>query len=88
MSALIQLSCFCVSIVYGFFINIIIRINKRLFFNTNIIYILLYRIIITFILVLLYIIIFYKINNGVFHIYFILFIILGYYIGNKIKIHM
>ena len=83
MNILIQLICIIVSFLYGVFINLFIRFNKRVIINSNLLYEIIYRLITTFLLVVLYIVIIYKINNGIFHEYFLITMLLGYVIYNK-----
>ena len=85
MNVLIQIVCFLISYVYGVFINIFIRFNNKIIKNNSLLWEIIYRLVSTFLLVVLYVVIFYKINGGIFHLYFILLIIIGYMMGNKIK---
>ena len=92
----IQLICIIFSFIYGAFIRVIIFLNKLLIKNNNIIVNIISNILLVYLIVLLYILIIYKINKGIFHIYFLLLILLGYlfmsknvkylhFIKNKIK---
>jgi len=81
MTSKIQLITFVISFIYGIFFSILTIFNFKLIKNLK-------RYIqhfITFIYVLdmiiIYIIVLYKINNGYCHIYFILMVIFGFIIG-------
>ncbi len=83
MSVDIQLICIIVSFLYGMFISITNNINRLLLKNKNIYINIICNLIYTYIIVILYVIIIYKINKGIFHIYFIIVLILGYYLMSK-----
>ncbi len=83
MSIKIQIICMLVSFMYGFILKILLIINKLLTKNNNKYINIISKIIYTYIVVILYIIIIYKINKGIFHIYFIILILLGYYLMSK-----
>lgn len=86
MNIIIQLVCIIISFIYGIFIYFFVKLNKKLIYKNNILFQIIYRLVTTFLLVLLYIIIIYKINKGIFHVYFIILIIIGYlFITNNIK---
>ena len=83
MNVYLQILCIIISFIYGIVISIGYRFNKKL--NTsNFIWQLIFSILYSFIVVLLYIIIIYKINGGIFHIYFIFALIIGYFMSNFI----
>ena len=79
MRANIQLLTLSISFLYGFIfyylfkINYIIIKHKKRFYQSLITILFMYNI------VLIYIIIIFKINNGIFHLYFFIMIILGFY---------
>ena len=83
MSINIQIICMLVSFIYGFILKLLLIINKLLTKNNNKYINIISKIIYTYIIVILYIIIIYKINKGIFHIYFIILILLGYYLMSK-----
>ena len=83
MSVSIQLICMVISFIYGMLVNILLIINKYLTKNNNYYINIIYNLIYTYIIVLLYVIIIYKINKGVFHIYFHILILLGYLCMSK-----
>lgn len=77
MNAKIQIICLLVSFLYGMLIFLFYKINniitkkQKRFYRSLITMLFIYNI------VLLYIIIIFKINNGSFHLYFFLMMILG-----------
>ncbi len=83
MNVKIQLYSMLVSFLYGIIVCMFNKLNNKyiniknkfLYYLINIIYI--------YIVVVFYIIIIYKINKGIFHIYFLIFIILGYMFTQK-----
>lgn len=84
MSIKLQLVCFGISFLYGIFVNWFYRFNKKFldksnYFSKVIIYMLM-----SFLLVIGYIDIFYFVNKGIFHIYFIIVLVLGVLVGMKI----
>ena len=83
MNNVIQLLSFLLSFVFGILFALLNEINNELIkLKKSII-----KIIITFLFVLnmslLYLLIIYKFNNGIMHIYFLVFIILGYIVSYK-----
>ena len=84
MSIKLQLICFVVSFIYGIFINWFYRFNKRFLDNSNYFSKIIIYMLISFLIVIGYIDIFYFINKGIFHIYFIILLILGIIVGGKI----
>lgn len=77
MTSKIQLLCLLVSFPYGIFTAIVVLINKRLLFNKRLFIKYLSTLIITIDLVLIYLLIIYKINKGIIHIYFFFSFLLG-----------
>lgn len=86
MTSFIQLITFCVSFIYGILFyyfsicNFILidKFNKYLKYIITIVYVL--------DMTVIYVIILYKLNNGYFHIYFILMVFIGYYVGYLTKL--
>ena len=76
-----QLLSFAISFVYGIIFYYLTILNFKLISNSKKII----QHILTFIyvidMVILYIIIFYHLNKGYFHIYFILMVMIGYIVG-------
>ena len=83
MDVYIQLLCMLVSFAYGIFINITFHINNKLNNNKKTIVKFVVDLLYVYIVVLLYTIIIYLINNGVFHIYFLILMLIGYLISKK-----
>ena len=83
MSVHIQLVCIVVSFLYGILLKLLNTINRLLLKKKNIYINIICNFIYTYFIVLLYVIIIYKINRGIFHIYFIVVLIIGYYLMSK-----
>jgi len=85
MSLKLQIFSLIFSLIYGFIFYLLMLINKKYLYNHKLSFI----IDILFVLnnVLIYFIILRKINNGIFHIYFLIVFIIGflisYYIDKK-----
>lgn len=82
MSLEIQIQSLVFSLVYGMFFALIMNLNYKYIFNTKIYYKIIVNFMFVVIMVMLYFILLRKINNGIFHSYFILMIVLGVAIGN------
>ena len=80
MSSFNQLLCLLFSLIYGYFIQYIVVLNYKFIDKFNVCY----KIIITVLIInnisLLYILMLYKLNKGIIHIYFLLFLIIGFFI--------
>lgn len=80
MSLNIQFLSLVVSFLYGFFMFVLMEINYKLIACSSLIW----KIVVSFLFVLvntlLYFFILLKINNGYVHLYFIVYIILGYFL--------
>lgn len=78
MSSFLQLKTFFISFIFGILFYFFTNINFNLIKNLKIIY----QHILTFLyvmdVVIIYVILIYKINNGYFHIYFIFMVIIGF----------
>ena len=83
MDIKIQIICIIVSFLYGILLYITNSINNKINKSKNIIIHMIIDILYTFIIVLLYIVIIYKINKGIFHIYFFLIMSISYYLMSK-----
>ena len=84
MTSEIQLITLGVSYFYGFLFYYIYKINYKIIQNQKKFYQSLITILLMYNIVLIYIIIIFKINNGIFHPYFFIMIALGFYTNNKI----
>ena len=77
--------------IYGIFFYYLTTINYKLIIKTNIIIKNIVTIIYVLDITIIYVILLYKINNGYFHLYFILMVIIGYifgYIISKIYVNI
>ena len=84
MDIKLQLYCFLVSFLYGLGVGISSLWHFRLVEKRRIIdYVL--TAMYVYIVVVLYIVIMYRVNRGMFHIYFAFFIGIGVYFGRKVK---
>ena len=83
MSADIQLICIIISFLYGLFIKVLNIFNNKLIKNNNKYLNIISNFIYVYIIVLLYVIIIYKINLGIFHVYFLIIMLFGYYLMSK-----
>ena len=84
MELSIQLKVLIVSFVYGILLAYILKLQYKYFFNSKLWYRLLLTFFFTFDVVILYFLILRFINNGIFHIYFIFLIIIGFIFGLKL----
>lgn len=84
MNAEIQLITLAVSYLYGFFFYYLYKINYQIIKKKKRFYQSLITILFMYNIVLIYIIIIFKINNGMFHLYFFIIISLGFYSNIKL----
>lgn len=84
MELSIQLQAITVSFVYGILFSYLIKIQYRYLFESKLYYKILITTLFIFDNCLLYFLILRMINNVMFHIYFLLLIILGYLFGVKL----
>lgn len=84
MNSYIQLFCIVVSFFYGYFLYYFNNFNYKIIENKNILIKIIISILYVFNVSLVYVVFLYYINNGILHIYFILFIIIGY-LGASVK---
>ena len=78
MNLNIQVLSLVVSFLYGLFLYLILEINYRFFVTSSILFKIIFSFLFVFVNTLLYFIILLYINNGYVHIYFIIFIMIGY----------
>lgn len=78
MSSYIQLICLTVSFIYGMLVYYLNVLNEKMIKNKNFISKIIISLLYIFNVSLLYVVFLYKINSGILHIYFILFIIIGH----------
>lgn len=84
MELSIQLQAITVSFVYGILFSYLIKIQYQYLFESKLYYKILITTLFIFDNCLLYFLILRMINNAMFHIYFLLLIILGYLFGVKL----
>lgn len=82
MELSLQLQVLTVSFVYGILISYLIRMQRYYLFETKFFYKTLVTILFVFDVMLLYFLIIRTIDNGIFHIYFLFSIIIGFIFGN------
>ena len=83
MNIIIQLLCFFVSFLYGFFVKFILIINCKAITKNKFLLYLIINLISIYLLVLGYILVIYRINHGIFHVYFLMSILFGYLLMSK-----
>ncbi len=81
MDAKTQIIILLYSFFFGFIFYYLAKLNNWIIKNKKKLFRSIITILFMYNIVLIYIISIYKINNGKFHIYFLLMIILGYFIG-------
>lgn len=84
MDAKTQIIVLLFSYFYGFFFFSLSYLNKKIIDKKSKLYRSLINILFIYNIVLLYIIIIYKLNNGNFHPYFFIMIVLGFYSSIKL----
>ena len=84
MTSKIQLITLGISFLYGFFFLYLYKINYRIIKEKKRFYQSLITILFMYNIVLIYIIIIFKVNNGIFHPYFFIMMILGFYLNTKL----
>ena len=82
MELSIQLKVLTVSFVYGILFSYLIKIQYKFLFDSKLFYKILITLLFIFDNCLLYFLILRTINNGIFHIYFLLVLVLGFIFGN------
>lgn len=81
MELSIQLQVLTVSFVYGILFSYLLKIQYKFLFDSKFLYKLFITLLFIFDNCLLYFLILRTINNGVFHIYFLFSLIIGYLFG-------
>ena len=88
MTAKIQLIALALSYLYGFVFYYLYKLNYQIIKNKKRFYQSLITILFMYNIVLLYIIMIFNINSGIFHPYFFIMIALGFYTNIKISKEM
>lgn len=78
----VQLQVLIVSFVYGVLFSYLLKLHYKFLFEGKLFYKILITLLFVFDNCLLYFLILKSINNGIFHIYFLFLLILGYLFGN------
>ena len=78
MNIRLQIITLLVSFLYGIFFSFFLSLNYKFIYSNSRVFKIVISFLVTIITVLLYFIILKKINNGIFHIYEILSLILGF----------
>ena len=84
MDAKTQITVLLISYIYGFLFYYLAKLNNEIIKKKKRLYRSIISILFMYNIVLTYIIIIYKINNGIFHIYLFFMIILGFLSSIKI----
>lgn len=82
MSLEVQFQTFIYSFFFGTFFSFMFNLNYRVLFSSRGIFKIIINVLFIVIHVLLYFIFLKMINSGVLHIYFLLFILIGFLFGN------
>lgn len=82
MELSIQLQVLIVSFVYGILFSYLLKFQYKFLFDSKLFYKILITLLFVFDNCLLYFLILRTINNGIFHIYFLFSLIIGYLFGN------
>ena len=83
MNSFIQLLSFLVSFLYGMIFYLLSRFNYFILYNKNNIIKFIVTLVFIIDIVILYVYMMYKINNGYFHIYFVALVVLGFVLMYK-----
>lgn len=83
MHTYIQLLSLISSFIFGIFFSILTNLNYKYIFSKNVFYKIFFNLIFIIDIVLLYMLLILKINGGIFHIYFIFMVIIGYLLSYK-----
>lgn len=78
----IQLKTLIFSFAYGILFSYLLKLNYKYLFDSKLVYKIIITILFVFNTCLLYFLGLRLINNGVFHVYFLLILIIGYLFGN------
>ncbi len=88
MSANLQLICFLASFLYGIFFGLLSKFHFNLINKYHIIFQLLISLVFVIDIVLGYILIMYHLNLGIFHIYFLVFIFIGFIVSFLLQAYL
>ena len=85
MPLITQIYSFVFSFLYGIFFEILLSVNSKFVYSSNIFVKIISSILFVIFNTLLYFFVMFKINYGILHIYFLLCILLGYIFMCKLK---
>lgn len=85
MTSLMQLAMLSINLVYGFIVFWVVILNYFFIKNETILVKVLLTSLFSLDFTILYLILIYKINNGIFHLYYLLAFGIGFYLGYKLK---
>ena len=84
MDLLVQFQVLIVSFVYGIMLSYIVKLQYKYMFIGKLWYKIIFNIVFMIDIVLLYFLMLRLIDDGIFHIYFLFLIVLGYVLGNSL----
>lgn len=84
MDLFVQIKVLIVSFIYGMIISYILRAQYKYFFESRLWYKALLTTFFVFDIILIYFYILRFVNNGIFHIYFLFSILIGYIFGRNL----
>ena len=84
MSIKLQLICFAVSFIYGVFLYWLYLVNRKFILKSNYVGNIVIYVLLSYLSVIGYIDLFYFLNKGIFHIYFLAVLGLGVLVGKKL----
>ena len=83
MSIKLQLICFATSFIYGILICWLYLVNKKLILRSNYVVKIIIYVLLSYLSAIGYIDLFYFLNKGIFHIYFLVVLGLGVMVGKR-----
>lgn len=84
MNIKLQLICFVISFIYGILIYWLYLVNKKLILRSNYVVKIIIYVLLSYLSAIGYIDLFYFLNKGIFHIYFLVVLGLGVMVGKRI----
>ncbi len=85
MKPLYIILIFFISFIYGVLFFILSLLNYKLFNKFSLFFKYLVTLLFSFDIAIIYLLIVYKINYGIFHVYYLIFTILGFLVAYKLK---
>lgn len=83
MNIKLQLICFVISFIYGILICWLYLVNKKLILRSNYVVKIIIYVLLSYLSAIGYIDLFYFLNKGIFHIYFLVVLGLGVMVGKR-----